>query len=63
MEENETIELTRMPATNFMYKDSGSVLNQDSVVLIKVRTKLKVKCFLFSYFLYTQNITVKCKIT
>jgi len=59
MEENETIELTRMPATNFMYKDSGSVLNQDSVVLIKVRTKLKVKCFLLATSYTRKTLAVR----
>jgi hypothetical protein len=37
------------------------VLNQRSLLLIKVCAKLKVKCFLIRYFSYTQNVTGHAK--
>ena len=45
-----------------MYKEiAGLVLNQRSVLLIKVCTKLKGKCFLIRYFSYTQTVMGKFK--
>lgn len=35
---------------------AGFVINQRSVLLIKVGAKLKVKCFLVHYFSYTQTV-------
>jgi hypothetical protein len=47
-----------------VYKEiAGLVLNQRSVLLIKVCTKLKGKCFLIRYFSYTQTVMVHFKKT
>ena len=37
------------------------MLNQGSVLLIKVSTKLKAKCFSIRYFSYNQTVSSHCK--